>query len=309
MTLTTIGPKPGPETGSEPEPQQKQARNKVNAYIRLVRADKPIGTYLLLWPTLIALFLAADGMPSWKNLVIFVLGTFLMRSAGCVINDYADREVDGSVKRTSQRPLATGELSANDALKLFALLIGLSFLLVLLTNLHTILLSFCAALVAAAYPFMKRYTHFPQVVLGVAFAFGIPMAFTAEYGSVTITAWLLFVAKVLWTTAYDTFYAMVDRDDDIKIGIKSTAVLFGDYDRLITAILQICVLALLFAMGISATLHWPFFLGLAVAAILFIHQQRLIAQRQREDCFRAFLNNHWVGAALLMSVIIDLTLY
>jgi 4-hydroxybenzoate polyprenyltransferase len=202
-------------------------------FIQLTRMDKPIGIYLLLWPTLWALWVAAKGVPSLGNLVIFVLGVILTRAGGCVINDFADRKVDGHVKRTEQRPMASGKISSKEALVFFALLMGVSFLLVLCTNAQTVWLSFGALALAATYPFMKRYTYYPQVVLGAAFSWGMPMAFTAETGSLPAAAWLLYIANLLWTVAYDTYYAMTDREDDLKIGVKSTAILFGDADRVI----------------------------------------------------------------------------
>ena len=275
---------------------------KAPDYIQLTRLNRPIGTYLLLWPTLWALWIAAEGWPGVKLLVIFILGTYLMRSAGCIINDYADRNFDAHVKRTADRPLATGRISTKHALLFCALLCLCAFILVLFTNMTTILLSFGAVALAACYPFMKRYTHFPQVVLGAAFSWGIPMAFAARLDSLPSTLWLIYIATVLWTIVYDTFYAMVDRDDDIKLGLKSTAILFGDDDRLITASLQVCTIVVLIMAGNQFNLSYWYYLGLVGASLLFGYQQVLIHQRQREACFTAFLNNHWVGATIFAGI-------
>lgn len=279
------------------------------ASLRLMRVDRPIGTYLLLWPTLIALWLAAGGLPTLKNAVIFVLGTFVMRSAGCVINDYADRDVDAHVDRTAQRPLAIGEITPRQALALFAVLLALAFGLVLMTNWQTVQLSFAAAAVACLYPFMKRFTNLPQLVLGIAFSFGIPMAFTAEAGVLPLLAWILFAANFLWTIAYDTYYAMVDREDDLRTGIKSTAILFGQHERFIIGCLQACVIGLLLVLGVIAGLHWPFFTGVLVSTGLFYYQQKLTSERDRAACFKAFLHNHWVGMCWFLAVVLDFALY
>lgn len=281
---------------------------RLKAYSQLMRLDKPIGSLLLLWPTLWALWLAAKGTPSLKNLVIFTLGVLLMRSAGCVINDFADRKVDGRVKRTQHRPLAQGVVSSKEALLLFVGLCAVAFLLVLATNILTIQLSFIALALAFTYPFMKRYTHLPQVVLGAAYGFGIPMAFAAEAGELNKGVWLLFLANLLWTVAYDTFYAMVDRDDDLKIGVKSTAVLFGDQDRLITGVLQALMLYTLYLAGSLFELGNYFLLSLFVAAGFFVYQQWLIRHRRREDCFKAFLNNTWPGFVIFVGILADLQL-
>lgn len=276
--------------------------NRLPLYLRLMRADKPIGTLLLLWPTLWALWIAAQGWPQWHLLLIFVLGVFLMRSAGCVINDYADRNFDSHVQRTAQRPLATGSVSKREALLLCAALCAIAFVLVLFTNKLTIMLSFAAAALAGTYPFMKRYTHLPQVVLGAAFGWGIPMAFAAQSGTLPKGCWILFIANVLWTVVYDTFYAMVDREDDRKIGIKSTAILFGDDDRLITGALQVCVVFALIFVGVQFKLAYWYFVSLIGVSALFIYHQILIRHRQRDACFRAFLHNNWVGAIVFAGI-------
>lgn len=278
---------------------------RLRLYLQLIRFDRPIGTLLLLWPTWWALWIAANGMPGLHNLVIFSLGVFLMRSAGCAINDYADRDFDGQVTRTRQRPLAAGLLHPREALAVAAVLALLAFALVLQTNRLTIGLSFGAVALASAYPFMKRHTSLPQVVLGAAFAWGIPMAFAAETGTVPPGAWLLYTAVVLWTIAYDTFYAMVDRRDDLKAGIRSTAILFGDQDRLITAILQALALLALALAGVRFHLGLYWYAGLVAAAGLFGWQQWLIRRREPQACFQAFLNNHWVGAAIFAGLALD----
>lgn len=269
-----------------------------NAYARLMRLDKPVGIYLLLWPTLWALLMAAQGLPPLDIGIIFVAGVIVMRSAGCVINDYADRKVDGSVKRTAQRPLATGEVTAKQALQLFAALIAMAFVLVLFLNWQTIALSVVALLLASSYPFMKRYTHLPQVVLGAAFGWAIPIAFMAVLETVPFYAWWLFVANLLWTVAYDTMYAMVDRDDDLQIGVKSTAILFGKNDVLIVMSLQALALGILACIGVAINATWPYYAAIAFSALLCVRQYQLIKRRQREGCFTAFLENHYVGLAI-----------
>lgn len=277
-------------------------------FLQLTRMDKPIGIYLLLWPTLWALWIAAEGVPSLKNLVIFVTGVVLMRAAGCVINDYADRHFDGHVSRTQLRPLASGKVSAREALILFAVLVALSFALVLLTNATTVWLSFGALAVAALYPFMKRYTYYPQVVLGTAFSWGMPMAFTAETGELPAAAWLLLLANVIWTVAYDTYYAMADREDDLKIGVKSTAILFGDADRVIIFGLQGLALLCLLLAGGRFELGLYFYLGLLVAASCFAWEFHMTRQREPMVCFRAFLHNHWAGLAIFIGIVTDYAL-
>ena len=277
---------------------------KFRAVLQLIRFDRPIGTYLLLWPTLGALWIAAQGTPDYLLLAIFITGTFLMRSAGCIINDIADRNVDGAVARTQGRPLVTGVLTTNEAIALFLGFCLAAFVLVLFTNTLTIALSLGGVLIASAYPFAKRYTNLPQLVLGVAFSFGIPMAFAAQRGDLPSALWLLFVGNLLWTVAYDTQYAMVDRVDDAKIGIKSTAILFGDADRLIIGILQGLSLLTLFMAGRRFELGLVYNLSLLVAASLFIYHQYLIKNRDPEACFKAFKHNNWVGLIIFMGVVL-----
>lgn len=272
----------------------------LGAYTRLMRLDKPVGIYLLLWPTMWALLMAAQGLPPLNILVIFVAGVVVMRSAGCVINDYADRKVDGSVKRTAARPLATGEVTPKQALTLFGGLIALAFVLVLFLNWQTIALSVVALLLASSYPFMKRYTHLPQVVLGAAFGWAIPMAFMAVLETVPTYAWWLFVANLLWTVAYDTMYAMVDRDDDLQIGVKSTAILFGKNDVRIVMLLQAIALIILWCIGCAIDATWPYYGAILFSALLCVRQYQLIKRRQREGCFKAFLENHYIGLAITL---------
>ncbi|GAB5382404.1 MAG: 4-hydroxybenzoate octaprenyltransferase [Aliiglaciecola sp.] len=279
------------------------SRSKISAYIRLMRADKPIGIYLLLWPTLWALVIVSQAQPPLDVLVVFVLGVIVMRSAGCVINDYADRHVDGSVERTKARPIVSGEVSEREALGLFVGLLIIALLLVLTLNVQTIILSFGALLLATVYPFMKRYTHFPQVVLGAAFSWSIPMAFMAVSGEVPWIAWVLYSANLFWTVAYDTQYAMVDRDDDLRIGVKSTAILFGPMDKLIIGFLQLLTLGLLFLIAKVMMLSWPFYVSLVVSAILFGYQQFLIHERDKTKCFKSFLNNHYVGMVITIGLV------
>ena len=280
--------------------------SKWRHYARLIRLDRPIGIYLLLWPTLWALWIAAEGVPDLLVLLVFVVGVVLMRSAGCAINDYADREVDPHVARTKTRPLAAGHITPREALGVFAVLGLVAFALVLLLNGLTIALSVVAVLLAATYPFMKRFHHLPQVHLGAAFAWAIPMAFTAVTGLLPpVTAWLLFLATVLWTTAYDTMYAMCDREDDVKIGVKSSAILFGQHDRLIIGILQLLMLALLITVGILSGRGSWYWLGLLAAAMLSVYQQWLIREREPQPSLQAFLNNHWLGMAVFAGIAAD----
>ena len=282
-------------------------REKLRCYAQLARLDRPIGNFLLLWPTLWALWLAAEGLPRPGVLVVFVLGVVVMRAAGCVINDYADRDFDRHVKRTRHRPLTTGRVSEREALSLFVLLCLLAFGLVLLMNRLTILLSLGGVVLAATYPFMKRHTHLPQIHLGAAFGWAAPMAFAAQTGSVPALAWLVFVAAVVWATIYDTEYAMVDRDDDLKIGIRSTAILFGRQDRLIIGLLQAVMTFLLVLIGWQAQLGAVYFAGVALATPLFVYQQWLIRHRDRQGCFRAFLNNNIYGGIVFAGLVLDYT--
>ena len=278
---------------------------KLLAFHRLMRTDKPIGALLLLWPTLWALWVATPGVPPLWILLVFVAGVWLMRAAGCVVNDYADRKFDGHVKRTANRPLPSGAVTENEARGLFIILVLLAFALVLTLNLMTILLSVAALGLAWIYPFMKRYTHLPQVVLGAAFGWSIPMAFAAVSESVPLSCWIMFFANILWAVAYDTEYAMVDRDDDVKIGIKSTAILFGRHDKLIIGILQVLVMAMMAAVGWLNGLGWIYYATVLVAGALFIYQQVLIADRERDACFKAFLNNNCVGLVLFLGLAVS----
>ena len=280
-------------------------QSRLSLYSELIRLDRPIGILLLLWPGLWALWIAGEGEPPWWIVLVFVAGTTLMRSAGCAINDYADRDLDGHVQRTSQRPIASGRVSPREALMVAALLALTAFLLVLLLNYKTILMSFVAVTLAALYPFMKRYTHMPQLVLGMAFGWAIPMAFTALQNQVPAVAWVLFAATVIWALIYDTMYAMVDRSDDLKIGIKSTAILFGRYDRLIIGLLQLLMLGLLVWAGLLAGRGGWCWLGVGVAALLFLYQQWLIRERDPDACFKGFLNNNYVGMALFAGLFLD----
>ena len=272
-------------------------------YIQLMRLDRPIGILLLLWPTLAALWVAAEGWPDTLVLIIFTLGVIVMRSAGCVINDYADRHVDGQIVRTMNRPLATGALDENDALRLFAILGVIAFLLVIFLNDLTILMSVVGLFLAATYPFMKRFTYLPQVYLGAAFGWAIPMAFAAQTGSVPMIAWLLFIANVIWSTIYDTFYAMADREDDLLAGVKSTAILFGSDDKVIIAVLQVTFLVAMLMVGSELDMSLVYYIGVLVTLSLFVYQQHLIRDRGAAECLRAFLNTNWVGAALFAGIV------
>ena len=280
-------------------------RIRSSPYLRLMRLDRPVGTLLLLWPTLAALCVAARGMPPLGILATFVIGTFLARSAGCVINDIADRRVDGQVARTRDRPLPQGEITLAGAVMLLFVLGALCAAVAWTLNPLCWALAAAGAAVAFAYPFLKRWTHWPQAALGVAFSWGIPMAFAAVAGTVGANGWLLFAASFAWVMAYDTLYAMVDRDDDRKVGVKSTAVLFGNADRAVVAVLQLTTLALLGWLGARLGMAMPYFAGLAVVAGLFGFQQWLIRGRERAACFRAFGNNTWVGFALFAAVVVE----
>jgi 4-hydroxybenzoate polyprenyltransferase len=279
-------------------------RERLALYALLVRLDRPIGIYLLLWPTLWALWIAGQGSPDPKVLSVFVLGVILMRSAGCAINDYADRHIDPQVERTKDRPLARGEVTPKEALAVFAVLALTAFALVSLLNTLTMLMSLVGVVLAGSYPFMKRFHHLPQVHLGATFGWAVPMAFTAQTGQLPSPAgWLLFIATVLWATAYDTMYAMADREDDIRIGVKSTAILFGDADRAIIAFLQTLLIIDLVLVGGQAGLGPLYYLGVAVAATLALYQQRLIARQEPAQCFRAFLNNNYLGMAVFGGIL------
>lgn len=276
--------------------------DRLREYARLMRVDRPIGMLLLLWPTLWALWLAAEGWPEPKNLLVFVLGVAIMRSAGCVINDYADRDVDPHVARTRLRPLAARRIPPHEALILFALLCLVAFALVLLTNGLTILLSIVGAVLATTYPFMKRVTHLPQIYLGAAFGWAVPMAFAAETQTVPSIAWVLLLTTLCWAVAYDTMYAMVDREDDRRVGVKSTAILFGSWDRALIGTFQLFVLMLLVVVGRLAALETTYYLGLVAAAGLFGYQQVLIRDRDETRCFKAFLNNNLVGLVIFAGI-------
>ncbi|MFA6231492.1 MAG: 4-hydroxybenzoate octaprenyltransferase [Rhodanobacter sp.] len=283
-------------------------REKALDYLVLTRMDRPAGALLLLWPTWWALWLAAGDFPPWKPLIIFTLGVFAMRAAGCAINDYADRKLDPQVARTAGRPIASGRVTPREALVVFAALLLFAFVLVLFTNRLTIELSFAGATLAALYPFSKRYTYLPQVVLGAAFGWSIPMAFAAVMGSVPPLGWLLFIANIIWSVIYDTEYAMVDREDDIKAGAKSTAILFGDADLPILGMLMgTFALAMLF-VGQRALLGWPYWLSLAGAVGLFGYQQWLIRDRRSEACLTAFRHNNWLGLCLWIGIVLALAL-
>ena len=276
--------------------------SKLLLYAQLIRLEKPIGFYLLLWPTLWALAIAAQGAPDGWLLFVFVCGTFLMRSAGCAINDYADRDLDLNVARTRERPLTSGKITTREALSVFAVLSLLAFLLVLSLNRFTIILSFVGILLAASYPYMKRFHYLPQVHLGAAFGWAVPMAFAAQTGSLPKQAWLLYVATILWAVAYDTMYSMVDRDDDLKLGVKSTAILFGEYDRLMVGVFQAMFVATLVLIGLDLGFSAFYYVGLGAATLLLGFQQFLIADRAPAHCFMAFLNNHWVGAIVFAGI-------
>jgi len=280
-----------------------KVRQRSYQYALLARLHKPIGIFLLLWPTLWALWIAAEGMPRPGVLTVFVLGVILMRSAGCVINDYADREIDPRVNRTKDRPIAAGRVSADEAMLLFMALCFSAFLLVLTMNTFTILLSLGGVMLAAIYPFMKRYTHLPQVVLGMAFGWSVPMAFAAQTNSVPKIAWLIYVVTVLWTVIYDTMYAMADRADDLKIGVKSTAILFGDADRVIIGILQAMMLFALYLVGKQAQLGYMYNIAVLVAVLLMVYHQYLIRFRQPASCIDAFLSNNWLGVAVFAGIV------
>jgi 4-hydroxybenzoate polyprenyltransferase len=295
----------GGSVGATPGPAWWE---RLRAYLYLVRLHRPIGSFLLMWPALWALWLAGDGSPPWRVVLIFVLGVVLMRSAGCAINDFADRDFDGRVARTKGRPLATGAVSPKEAVAVFAVLSLAAFGLVLLLNWQTVALSAVALLLTVVYPFMKRFTHVPQLFLGAAFGWAIPMAFTAVTGTIPAYGWMLFAVALVWALIYDTEYAMVDREDDLKVGIKSTAILFGDHDRLAIGTLQVLMLGMLVWVGVETGRGAPYFAGLAAAAGLGLHQQWLIRERCPGACFQAFLGNNYLGMAVFLGLALDYAL-
>jgi len=278
---------------------------KIQLYIQLTRLNRPIGFMLLLWPTLWSLWIAGNGSPEPLIVMVFSAGVILMRSAGCAINDYADREIDKHVERTQQRPITSGKISAREALVVFAAISLLSFALVLLLNKLTIMLSVIGVLLAASYPFMKRYTHLPQAYLGIAFGWATPMAFAAQTGELDPRLWLIVATVVVWAISYDTMYAMVDRDDDLKIGVKSTAILFGKHDRLAIGLLQITMLGLMVLTARAFELGLFYYAGILIAALLCVYHQWLIKDRERESCFKAFLHNNWLGAVVFIGLFLD----
>ncbi len=274
----------------------------ITPYLQLIRFDRPIGTLLLLWPTLWGLWIAAHGVPPFKYLLIFGLGVFLMRSAGCVVNDIADKDFDGKVTRTKERPLAVNDLPVKNALVFFLVLLLMAASLLIFLNKLAIIIAVIAAFFAITYPFMKRHTYLPQLYLGISFALSIPMAFAQIQNSIPPEAWLLFIANIFWTTAYDTMYAMVDRKDDLKAGIKSTAILFGDLDYIIIAIIQAMMMLVLLLLGLKLEMNSPYYIALVVVVILFIYQNRLLKSRNIANYFKAFLNNNWVGLVLFCGI-------
>lgn len=294
-----------PDLHPMPATARPRWRQRLRHYWKLTRGDRPIGWLLLLWPTWWALWIAADGIPPLSTLCVFSAGVWLTRAGGCVINDYADRWLDHGVERTRDRPLATGAVSGREALLLFAGLMLAAFALVLTLNRLTILLSIVGVFLAATYPYLKRYTHLPQIYLGMAFGWGIPMAFAAIQGQVPLVGWLLYAANIAWSTAYDTWYAMVDRDDDIRMGAKSSAILFGKRDRQAIAALYAASFLALYAAGRGAGLGAPYWLGLAAAALLVAWQFHITRTRARAACFRAFLHNHWVGMTIFAGIALD----
>ncbi len=278
---------------------------RIEQYLRLMRVDRPVGTMLLLWPTLWALWIASRGRPDPNILVIFIVGVFLMRSAGCVVNDYADRDMDPHVERTRDRPLAAGRVSNLEALLLFAVLCCAALALVLTLNYLTVMLSLVGAFWTVIYPFMKRFIPFPQLFLGFAFSWGIPMAFSAQTGAVPGVAWVMLAANMAWVMAYDTMYAMSDREDDLAIGVKSTAILFGRQDRLIVGCCQLLTLVLLVLVGVVESLNHYYYFSLLTTGVFFLYQQWLIRDREARACFRGFLNNTWSGASIFLGLVLS----
>jgi 4-hydroxybenzoate polyprenyltransferase len=298
----TVG---GPGSGAAAPTRWQAIATRIDAYERLIRLDKPIGTLLLLWPTLSALWLAAFGSPSWIVVGIFALGTLLMRSAGCAINDYADRNFDAHVERTADRPLARGEIAPWEALAVAAAFACCALLLVLPLNRTTILLSVPALLITATYPYCKRFFSLPQAFLGIAFSFGIPMAFASVYGEVTPLGWTLFAINLFWVMAYDTEYAMVDRDDDLKLGLRTSAITFGRFDVLVVMFCYAVYLTGLTWIGSERQMGPLFYIGVLAASLIALWHYRLIRKRDRADCFRAFLGNHWLGFAVFAGIVAD----
>ncbi len=291
------------------EISRNSLRHRLHHYALLMRLDRPIGIYLLLWPTLWALWIAGIGNPDTKVFIVFVLGVILMRSAGCIINDFADRDFDPHVQRTRNRPLAIGAVKPKEALILFVVLCLVAFNLVLLLNDLTVLLSFGGAALASLYPFTKRFFPMPQLFLGMAFGWAVPMAFAAQTGTIPMEAWLLFLATLLWTVAYDTMYAMVDREDDLRIGVKSSAILFGRADKIIIAIMQAGFFGLMIVVGLRLQLGLAYYIGLGTAALLAGYQHFLIHERHPPSCFRAFLNNNWFGAVIFIGLALNYPLH
>lgn len=282
--------------------------DRLQQYWLLARFDKPIGILILLWPALWALWLASSGSPDLLVLTVICCGVVLMRAAGCVINDYADRDLDPHVERTKLRPIAAGKVKPKEALIVFAILCLTAFALVLLLNTYTILLSFGGVFLAASYPFMKRYTQLPQAYLGIAFGWAVPMSFAAQSNEIPLVAWLLYLATALWALVYDTMYAMVDKEDDLKIGIKSTAILFGDKEREIMAVLQIIIMLLMIQIGRLQNLSWIYYVSLVCASLFFVYQQKLIFHRDKQSCFKAFLNSNWFGLTIFVGLVLEFAL-
>ncbi|MCU7891451.1 MAG: 4-hydroxybenzoate octaprenyltransferase [Candidatus Thiodiazotropha sp. (ex Ustalcina ferruginea)] len=280
-------------------------RERLRRYALLVRLHRPIGILLLLWPTLWALWIAGDGMPPWGIVLVFIAGVAIMRSAGCAINDYADREFDGHVARTQTRPIAAGLVSPTEAVAVFLVLTLLAGCLLIFLNWPTRIMSLVALLLAAIYPFMKRFIHLPQIMLGAAFGWAVPMAFMALTESIPWVAWLVFISAVIWALIYDTQYAMVDREDDLKIGVKSSAILFGRYDNLIVGLLQVFMIGLLLTVGALSARGGPYYMGVMLGAVLFAYQQWLSREREPQVCFEAFLNNNIFGMVIFISLMLD----
>lgn len=310
--IVTVTAPPAPPTTEPKVPKRREApfyhrwRRRIEEYALLARLDRPIGSYLLLWPVLWALWVASNGHPNQKILIIFVLGTFVMRAAGCVINDYADRNIDPHVKRTRDRPLSARRVSPVEALVVFFILIGIALFLVTRLDPLTVLLAFVGAALTMSYPFVKRFFPLPQLYLGISFGgWGVPMAFAAQTNTLPRVAWVMFMAAAIWAVIYDTIYAMIDREDDLKIGVKSSAVLFADMDRVIIGIMQVMMMYALFLAGASMHFGMWYYVGMGVAALAFLWQQWLIRKRDPSNCMRAFLNNNFVGMAIFVGILLD----